>query len=372
MVLLLIVPSLRELFKYLPPAAAVLVAAAAAAASIWIFRRRSFPISPEKTWIALLVLFALAAFLYMRLASAGSLPEAGSTGDDAMMQPVRAIMDKGSLWAIYDVQLDGGAPVSPGPGWILLNAPFTILGLYPLMVPFWFLVLALVLRKSGYGDPLVMRLLLLLAVCPFFWQQLITGHDLPAIGAVFLAITLSVHNKGRVMSRRRTLALALAAGAVSTSRVIYLLFPLIPGLLIRRRDRTNGYLFIAVGMATAFFTDLVFSAETSSFQPIHILSRVFSYVPPWALAAGAVIAAGIMFIFAWRADEKLKNWTFWLALLIGIPHLLISLAWLAAFSLNVTHSEGANYFSIFLPAGLTWLLMVRHDGCTDIYTDGGV
>lgn len=360
-VLLVLVPSLRELFKFLPVPVAVAAMVMISAASAWIFLKRDFPVDPGTGWILLLAIFFAMAMLNGLLISYGVLPETGSTGDEAMMEPVHSIMEKGSLWAIYDVQLEAGAPVSPGPGWILLNSPFTILGIYPLMVPFWFLVLTLVLRRSRFGDGIVMRLMLLLALSPFFWQQLITGHDLPAIGAAFLAITAAAHNGGRVMSRRRTLILALVAGIVSTSRVIYLLYPLIPGILIRRRDRTNGYIFISVALTGAFLINMIFSARCSSFQPIHILSRVFSYVPPWALVAGAFIAALTVIVFAWKSDEKLKNWILWLSLLIGIPHLLISLAWLAAFSMDPAAWEGANYFSIFLPAALTWLLMVEHD-----------
>ena len=74
--------------------------------------------------------FAAVSFFIYPVADARKLSGMGSTGDDAVIEPAKTLLECGRL---YDTVLYDGAPVSPGPGWIILNAPFALLHIYWLM-----------------------------------------------------------------------------------------------------------------------------------------------------------------------------------------------------------------------------------------------
>jgi len=86
--------------------------------------------------IGIITVFIILTFFIYPVADARKAIGKGSTGDDAIIEPVKQLLSSGKL---YDVKLYDGAPVSPGPGWILLNAPFVVFNCYYLFTPMYLL-----------------------------------------------------------------------------------------------------------------------------------------------------------------------------------------------------------------------------------------
>src|ERR1700754_3538157 len=128
--------SLRAVFKFLsepdlvPPAMLVV----AYLVYVWLLRAWAVNRSPKTmrlpaSQLALLTVLTITIYFVYPVADARIDIGAGSTSDDAMMAPIHALLAGHRL---YDL---GGlltVPASPGPAWLLANAPFTFMGHAPL------------------------------------------------------------------------------------------------------------------------------------------------------------------------------------------------------------------------------------------------
>ena len=86
-------------------------------------------------WLGFCVLISIANFYIYPLANARSQ---NSTGDDALIIAAKTLKTSAKL---YDVTINQLAPISPGPGWILLNSGFVLGNIYFLLTPFYIFLL---------------------------------------------------------------------------------------------------------------------------------------------------------------------------------------------------------------------------------------
>jgi len=75
-------------------------------------------------------------------------------------------------------------PISPGPGWIILNIPFTLTGLYFLLVPTYLFTLLFFIKKISKGYYLPNIFLVLCISSLAFWETTVVGSDMFAIGVL--------------------------------------------------------------------------------------------------------------------------------------------------------------------------------------------
>jgi hypothetical protein len=197
----------------------------------------------------------------------------------------------------YLVHLSGGAPVSPGPGWILLVAPLSLAGVVTLLTPICIALFYYLLQlRSRLGAGIF--------VCLVFAQPVLLstgfeGHDIFAIPIVFASLCLLAD---RFSERNGTIALlGLLAGFYATSRIPIVILVLILGLGLYRRRARAGAIFLAISLPMACLLHGVFYLWTRRdgvfYQPLHLFRRAAGNGHSMEIVAvigASIVALGIM------------------------------------------------------------------------------
>lgn len=296
--------------------------------------------SPLLTALLLVGLVAAGAVLFERQFSR-DLHGTGSTLALAMSSPVHAFF---SGHGLYGVRLPGGAPVSPGPAWILFNSPFTLAHAFAFFVPTWIVVTTVVLRRT-YGHGLDINLgLIVLGTSPHFVHLLSAGADVIAVGCAIVLVVVGTDRLGRRGGPWPPI-IGLGAGILATSRVIYLGLPLFVGLLIWRRSRSSALVISVVGVGLALGSDLIVAGLGTSFPPMHLFSRAESHQPLANIVIGAVATLGVLGFAMRRLTRHARSWLIWTAACFSVPHVFIGLGELET-SAHIAAWEGSNYLLI--------------------------
>jgi hypothetical protein len=346
-------PSFADVYKYEPrrtylAPALVLVTFAAVAAALYGFprlpRARRILGHPGVTVLLLAGIAVAAEILYHHeLARIGR--GLGSTAAPAMMDPVRA------LWhghGLYSVHLLGGAPVSPGPGWLLLNSPFTFAHLYPLMDPAWLALTAVVLRVAYRRGFAVNLGLAILCSSATFYRLLGEGHDIIAVSCAVVLVVVCAERW--LASPWAAAGLGAIVGVVSTARVVYLPLALLVALLVWTRNPRWAVILGGVGVGTALVLFLAFSVGVHPYPPMHLFGRADQRQP----VALITIGAALVVLLCLGAIRYLKpgaiSWFGWFAAIFATAHLFIGLGELVSGGYAFATWEGANYvFAVALP-----------------------
>lgn len=296
--------------------------------------------SPWLTAGLLLGLTAVGAALFERQFSR-DLSGTGSTLALAMSSPVHTLVAGHDL---YGVQLPKGAPVSPGPAWILFNSPFTLAHAFSLFVPLWVVACVLVLRRT-YGHGLEINLgLIVLESSPHFIHLVSAGADVIPIGC---AVVLLVVGADRLTRRGGPwpVMIGLGAGIVATSRVIYLGLPLFIGLLVWRRSRSSALVISTVGVGLALGSEILVAALGPSFPPMHVFDRARANQPVANIVVGVAASLAALGFAVRRLTAEARSWLVWTALCFSVPHVFIGLGELETSS-GISAWEGSNYLLI--------------------------
>jgi hypothetical protein len=257
----------------------------------------------------------------------------------AMTLPVHALLHGHQM---YDIALPASVPASPGPGWIVLNAPFTLIHAPWLLIPFWLAATAVVTRIAyGHGTEVNVALVLAL-VSPHFVRMLAENQDLVVVPCA-LIVTMVITARW-VRSMPAALVLAAFAGVVATSRLIYIGFPVVLALMVWRRSHPEAVAVAAVGVGVAAVLHLVAAIGIHPYPPAHLFGRADIKEPGLNVAIGAVATAGVvigMLVRYARRDDG--SWLCWLAGAWAVAHGFIGLGELAGTHWVFRYWEGANY-----------------------------
>lgn len=290
------------------------------------------------------------AISFLAVADAALYPRsrtgpAPSTAPDAMAEPARNLVEGRFP---YDVALRGGAPASPGVGWVLLNAPATIPGLAWALSPFWLAVAAVALGK---GRPAAAAAFVALLLATLHFVRLsVVGHDLFPAACAMAAVTAAVYaSRGRPWNLA---GLALVAGIIATARAPFVIIPALLACLVARQDRRAGVLFGSISIATAAAlhgTMLAWAAMAGGwYQPLHVFGRA-ARPSSGFLIAGALLWAVLGAAAVLRADSRLSSWLLALWVNFAIPFVTVGVAEFAANGWTLHHWEGATYVAFHLP-----------------------
>jgi len=265
-----------------------------------------------------------------------------STGDDAIIEAFRAFA---AGLPMYSAQLYDGAPISPGPLWVLLNGGLAELGAHFLMTPLYLVAVLMLLEPAQRG-----AISALLLLNPLVWTTSGSGHDHVAIGLAFVACLLWAQ---RASGAGSTLGLSLAGAVLGTSRVVYAGVPLLLALCATRSTPRARWTIAGLGTLLTLATHAAFVAQPAPYQPAHLFQRGLNKVGiPLMLLGGA----GALLVLARRhASSRLAS-PHWFATLLLVPHGAIALGELLSVRGNVASWEGANYLLPALPAlAYAWL-----------------
>lgn len=356
------VPSYADVYKYAPHPA-VLAPALVLTTFVVVFvamlffdraaRLRALAGAPAVTALFLFAL-GIASIVLFRHESFRISHGSGSTASPAMTEPVHALLHGRHL---YDVHLLGGAPASPGPGWILFNSPFTFAHVYALMVPLWLTATAVVFTRA-YRRPFEVNLgLALMCMSPAFWRLLGEGHDIIAIGCALVLLVALMDRHATTDSR--VVLLGIAAGLVATARVVFLPLPLLLALFLSTRSRRHAAIFAAVGVGTAAAFSAFFAIGVHPYPPFHLFTRADHRQPAANVAAAVLVTGGLAIGAIRRVTGDVTTWFGWLAACVATPLAFIAFGELQSSHFAFATWEGANYLIAGAIPVITAVLAVR-------------
>lgn len=345
-------PSLRAIFKYVPyPLLAasafgfIMLAVYMAMFSKQILGRWLSLLDSYKFAIFLLALGLVITYLIYPLADALKYKGLGSTADDGLIEPIRQLLAGNAL---YSARVYDGVPISAGPGWILLNTPFTATGLYYFLTPTY---IGIMIAMIGwiYGQ---MRLANLFLIALFtslsFWELTTTGHDMVALACSFIILVILADRYSH--STNAAIWIGVLSGFIATSRIVFMVLPPFLAFLVTRRNKKEGVIIGFVGLTTAVALHAGFYfSSTEWYQPFHLFSRADRNMGAGLMAAG-LVASSVCGIAAIKfARNTFESWVSWLGIGIATPLFFISLAELASVGWNFARWEGANYLLLAAP-----------------------
>ena len=258
----------------------------------------------------------------------------------AMTLPVHALLHGHQM---YDIALPASVPASPGPGWILLNAPFTLIHASWLLIPFWLAAAAVVIRVA-YGRGVEVNVaLVLLYVSPHFARMVAEDQDLLIVPCALIVLVV-IANRW-VRSLPAAVILGLLAGVVATSRILYVAFPVVLGLIAWRRSRRQAVAVGVVGIGVAVVCNLVAAIGINPYPPTHLFGRAGIKEPALNVAIGATVTAVVVVIGLIVRYVRRDNgsWLYWLASAWAVAHGFIGFGELAGVHWVFRYWEGANY-----------------------------
>lgn len=355
---LLQIPSLRTIDQYVDwPWAAILMLGAGYLLGFELYARGSRVLAPLDTRVVpalLLIGFWIAILIvYPHVKANPNSP----TSDTALIAPIKALQ---LGRAMYD--LDGliDVPASPGPGWVLVNAPLSFLGvsqLYTLLTPVWVIVSWAAMRWSGESRRTASLWCLLAFSSPLACSIALAGYDIPVLGLIVTALSLGVERIAQRPLGAGFALLALAVGAFATARIVFLVLPVLYALVIWRHDKLRAILFLLASLGVALALHAAFYVQPGGYDPLHLLNRAQNRTGDNLLLIGAGGGAALFLgalIFMTRNRE---NQLAWFCALFATPLAIIALGEYLSVKGDLKSWEAANYL---LPAaGPVLLLALR-------------
>jgi hypothetical protein len=177
----------------------------------------------------------------------------------------------------------------------LLLAPLTLSGTYFLLTPLGLGALPMIVVFAGGGEVAAALATVLPLSSPAFWELLVTGSDLFAIGVLFAALTvaMSCWRQGSPGSWAVCITLAVAA---ATSRLVFVYPVALMGCFLWKRDRAGAAFFVSLSLVIIVLEYLVWWPDPDRTTPISLLAKGVLMLGPGALpvATAATLAATIM------------------------------------------------------------------------------
>lgn len=298
-----------------------------------------------KIWIfSLIIYFAGAAALYP-IVSKRSNP--GSTGDDAIILAAKTLKNSGKL---YDVYINANTPISPGPGWILLNSGFPLLNLYFLFGPVYILLVIAVLKYSKIPDYLINTFCLLISSSLVFWELLFNGHDYLSLSFAFFAIFILIFKLLRTkIEIWKLLLIGFFLGIFSTSRIVFIAFPFIYSFFLMNFNKRNAYLLLLISIVTNLSFNIYYYYINDFFQPLHIFTKAEKFFGNEPIFIISLLVLFVLYFLSKQKTFDLKLVTYKISLLLSAIFIPVAYLDLFRVDFHFFEWEGANYTFLIVP-----------------------
>lgn len=339
--LLIVFPSIRFFDKIL--SVSIFIIYIFIANIIFLFRKKilDFKIFRYKWWILFIIASTVLNCIIYPKVDARKNIGSGSTGDDAIILAAQTLKTTGKL---YDVYIDESTPISPGPGWVLLNSGFVLLDLYVLFSPFYLLILFLILRKYVFNDKELNLFALFLGMSFVFWELLFNGHDILPFSLLFLIISIVIFYKSYYnTSVWQFILLGFLLGILSTSRIVFIFVPFLFSFLVMNFNKKKGIILLIVALFVNFFFNYYFYSINNQFQPLHLFKKGLGILGKEVFILLLLLASLGLFFFTKLKNNELKlfnNKVFIVFIIFFFP-----LTYIDLMRINFQFSiwEGANY-----------------------------
>ncbi|MCP5449815.1 MAG: hypothetical protein H6972_04500 [Gammaproteobacteria bacterium] len=283
-----------------------------------------------------------------------------SSAPSALVEPAVALFYNGLN--PYSIRIFDGAPISPGPGWILLNSPLLLGGLITILTPIYLFFSGFMLAKLCKATHAFIYILLTLVSLNFL-QMSIIGHDLPAIilALVGLTLALNLYYKDNIYF----IIIAVLIGLVATARVPFVIFPIALSICLVKIDYFRARVFLILSVGITVTVHLIFWIWVYSqgvfYQPLHVIGRATHGGSLIILFFGALIWAMFGW-YGWRHLTKCPStWMFFLWTVLSIPFIFVGINELLSnglFHLKAWQTwEGKGYVMFTLPLLVAGLVL---------------
>lgn len=306
---------------------------------------------------ATLMLFVLATlinyFVYP-IADGMKAQMMGSDQDDALIQAgLRLVAGQNP----YEARTYFGNPASPGPGWVILVLPFIMSGSYFLLTPVFITCVAIFIRLISGNFYKANLFIVLLMSSIMFWDLLVIGSDVIAIGCLFVGCVVAVYYKWN----KKGLFLLGSAALVSlaaTSRIVFVyIIPLIGVFLWRRSSLASIKFMIYSGLILFFIHFGFYIWNPGAYTPLHLLNKGGMLLGPKLMVVVALCCAIVGFYTILNVEDKFESWVFFLWLCLITPLAFVSISDLAGRSYAFAQWEGANYLMVTTPVYLAYICL---------------
>jgi hypothetical protein len=272
------------------------------------------------------------------------------SGDDAMQQPILAML-KGQ-WP-YDIKIFDGAPISPGLGWLLINAPFTIFSAASLFNPLYLGLMSMLFIIFRRRRDTATAVLLSIMACFSCIEQIYSYQDLLAIGCGFMIVFLL--GEYTAYNLLAALGIGILSGFLATSRVVFVFVPGLLALLWYKRQKGPAVLIGITGTIVAVGIHLIGYVFSDFYQPLHLIQRGLR-IPP-VLIGGGILAIGLAAILILRLPkDSFQSRLAWFAAVLMISLLFVLFGELIEVDFNLRYWEAAHYLLPALPVALYAIL----------------
>ncbi len=337
-----------------------------------IYERYKRSIVKLFNWKVFIVFIAICSFfLYPIIDARKSEKGKGSTGDEALILSANTLK---SSCKLYDATIDSTTPISPGPGWVILNSPFVLLNVYFLFTPFYIFVLCLVLNKV-FNNRMSNFFLLFLSMSMLFWELILNGHDIfPLSAMLFLCSILVFQYLTKKVRIDVLLLISVLIGIVSTSRVVFVFYPLLLSVFLWKLNRKNALVMFLTSMSVFLFLNLFFYSINTYYQPIHLFDKAVRNINYGMIVAGSVgFAAGLFFQYR-NLKNNIVSWNKNLFISFLVVFLPIASGDLIKSKFNFLTWEGANYLMPVIPFLLLYVYFKINDSseCVMYLKEGAI
>ena len=361
-----IVPSLRPIAKYLPSSIFFIVlpvyCIAVVCFNATFFRAlqsRKIPgfFHSKVLFGLLLAIITIANFFMYPIADNLKKNMRGSDQDDAIIQTGQTLLSGHNP---YHAHLYTGFPISPGPGIVLLSIPFAAYNRYFLLTPCALLIMGLLLARTTGSFLFASAFLALMGSSIAFWEIMVVGSDMIAIGLLFAMATLwlfrwQLHLPAKVDSpgfsvNLKTFTVMVFAAMVATSRILFIELVPLWSLLLYKINKRSALIFFGLTMTLTMALHFIFYIQDPhAYTPLHVIGKGRNLLGPILSLAGAAttIAMGI-WIFV-QTRPTLPSWILSLGLGCGVPLTFVAVGDLITRNWVLAKWEGANYLIIFVP-----------------------
>ncbi|MGV0925164.1 hypothetical protein [Empedobacter tilapiae] len=278
-------------------------------------------------------------FIYPKVDARKHIGNKGSTADDAMILAAKSWEDNGLM---YDLIISEMEPISPGPGWIILNSPFIYFDVYFLFGAFYLFILLYFFKVYEKSNCFNNYILFFLCLSCLFWEMFFNGHDIIPMSFALLNVSyLYMNHLKDKKSYFYSILIAVFLGLVSTSRIVFSIFPVILFFLGLRLDFLRAWIILIISSAICFVLHGYFYSININYQPFHLLIKgknILGFFP--------MILFTLLFLCVTYKLISMKSkidYTLIIAIILSIFLIPISYGDLIRCSFDFKIWEGANY-----------------------------
>ena len=309
--------------------------------------------SPVLLFFLLLFLFVLSYLLFDYQLYLQEFEKRGSDASDAMIKAGTNLL-QGSHPYLEKTYLKN--PISPGPGWILMNLFFANKNSYFLLNPFYITLSSFCvyqLNKSYYD---INCYLLLLFSSLSFWEVVGIATDTIGISCAIFVISFLIYRYWNI-SFFVNFLLIFFLGLITTARINLIYLPILLAFPYYKKNKKSFISLSAMSLFVAFACHFVFYLESpNTYHPIHLRKKVGLYFDIYALSFILILLLPVFSVFKDKYTDISRNFrTLFLGL--AIPMWVLSINALRGANWQGKDWGDPFYYLVFtFPLFLAWLI----------------